>query len=103
MKRPEAVRAWNQLYAFLNRALKDVPRYTLLPSGMEVFWNANSEIGEFSDIARVAERVVIIPASEISCERAISLQGYIQTKYNGRSGTDLLTAKLAHLCIAKDG
>ena len=101
VKREEAVRAWNQLYAFLNRGIKQIPRYTLLSSGPETFWNSNSDCGEFMEIAKIAERVVIIPASEISCERAISLQGYVQTKYNGRSGTDLLTARLAHLCIAK--
>lgn len=99
MKRQQQARAWNQFYQFLNHHITEIPYHELWLTGDEAVWNANSNDGAFSDFAQVAERVVIIPASEISCERAISLQGYIQTKYNGRSKADLLAAKLSHLCI----
>ena len=91
-------RALNQLWAFLNEPVTDIPFYGLWLTGDEAVWNANSAGGPYGDLAEIAERVVIIPASEVSCERAISLQGYIQTKRNARSKPDLLTAKLAHLC-----
>lgn len=92
------LQALNQLWAFLNSPVTEIPCYGLWLTGDEAVWNANSTGGPHMHIAQIAERVVIIPASEISCERAISLQGYIQTKRNARSKPDLLTAKLAHLC-----
>ena len=94
-----AAKAWRELYNFLEVGIETIPQHTIWALGDERLWNAiTADDADYKHISAVAERVVIIPASEISCERAISLQGYIQTKYNSQSREDLLTAKLVHLC-----
>lgn len=93
--------AVSQFIKFLRSDISTIPNYEVFDDeNCELIWNLIMEEGlhDWVQLARIAERIVCIPASEVPCERAFSLQGYIQTKRNERSKPDLLVAKLVHIC-----
>ena len=59
-------------------------------------WLIESSDGDFKALAEIAVRVLAVPASEVSCERVVSRQGFIYTGRNNRMGDDLFEARLIH-------
>ena len=101
MKYP-AETAVRQMMNFLLSDITTVPNWeTFQDDRPEVMWNLimNEALHDWRHLARIAERIACIPSSEVPCERAFSLQGYVQTKRNCRSGSDLLTARLVHVMV----
>lgn len=95
-------RAVQQFLAYLTTDITQIPNWEVLTSGRhEMIWSLimTEALPDWQYLARVAERIASIPASEVSCERSFSLRGYIQNKRNERSGEDLLQARLVHIMV----
>ena len=66
----------------------------------EMIWSAihlRDASENWNQIAEIALRLLNIPATETSCERLISIQGFIAHKRCRRANSELLNARLIHM------
>ena len=90
-----------QLFKWMNLPHNQLPDYFLIDENdQEMIWKSihlRSQTDQWYLISDIALRLLSIPASETSCERLISLQGFIAHKRSRRSNSELLDGRLIHM------